>query len=165
VSSLSKAYGAPGIRVGWLMTRDRKLQELFLAAKEQISICGSVVDEWLAARILEKRSDLLAVTLAEMRRRRSLVRDWIEHEALLECVPPEGGVVCFPRMRGLAKPRRSCRRSRGDLARSARLTAGCELYVMHSIGQRSTHSSLRYGGNLGCDSFQSCRVRVPRSAE
>jgi aspartate/methionine/tyrosine aminotransferase len=52
VSSLSKAYGAPGIRVGWLMTRDRKLQELFLAAKEQISICGSVVDEWLATRIL-----------------------------------------------------------------------------------------------------------------
>ena len=34
-----------------------------------------------------------------MRRRRTLVRDWIEHEALLECVPPEGGVVCFPRMR------------------------------------------------------------------
>lgn len=99
VSSLSKAYGAPGIRVGWLMTRDRQLQELFLAAKEQISICGSVIDEWLAERILEQRSELLAVTLAEMRRRRTLVRDWIADEALLECVPPEGGVVCFPRMR------------------------------------------------------------------
>jgi aspartate/methionine/tyrosine aminotransferase len=34
VSSLSKAYGVPGIRVGWLITRDRRLQELFLAAKE-----------------------------------------------------------------------------------------------------------------------------------
>lgn len=99
VSSLSKAYGAPGIRVGWLMTRDRKLQELFLAAKEQISICGSVVDEWIAERILEKRTELLAVTLTEMRRRRAQVLDWIRDEALLECVPPEGGVVCFPRMR------------------------------------------------------------------
>lgn len=99
VSSLSKAYGAPGIRVGWLMTRDRKLQELFLAAKEQISICGSVVDEWLAERILERRAELLAVTLAEMRRRRALVHDWIENEEMLECVPPAGGVVCFPRMR------------------------------------------------------------------
>lgn len=99
VSSLSKAYGAPGIRVGWLMTRDPRLQELFLAAKEQISICGSVVDEWLAERILEKRTALLTVTLAEMRRRRALVHDWLADEALLEYVQPEGGVVCFPRMR------------------------------------------------------------------
>jgi hypothetical protein len=28
-----------------------------------------------------------------------LVRDGIDDEALLECVPPEGGVVCLPRMR------------------------------------------------------------------
>src|ERR1700744_4035733 len=33
VSSLSKAYGIPGIRIGWLITRDPKLQETFLAAK------------------------------------------------------------------------------------------------------------------------------------
>lgn len=99
VSSLSKAYGAPGIRVGWLMTRDPRLQELFLAAKEQISICGSVVDEWLAERILEKRTALLTVTLVEMRRRRALVHDWLADESLLEYVQPEGGVVCFPRMR------------------------------------------------------------------
>ena len=72
VSSLSKAYGAPGLRVGWLITRDRNLQELFLAAKEQISICGSVIDEWVAEQILERRVALLEVTLAEMRRRRRL---------------------------------------------------------------------------------------------
>ncbi|RVD49579.1 aminotransferase class I/II-fold pyridoxal phosphate-dependent enzyme, partial [Mesorhizobium sp. M2D.F.Ca.ET.140.01.1.1] len=40
VSSLSKAFGIPGIRVGWLITRDAALQEKFLAAKEQIGICG-----------------------------------------------------------------------------------------------------------------------------
>jgi aspartate/methionine/tyrosine aminotransferase len=50
VSSLSKAYGVPGIRVGWIVNSDPSLQERFLAAKEQISICGSVVNEWSAAR-------------------------------------------------------------------------------------------------------------------
>src|ERR1035437_5323204 len=45
VSSLSKTYGIPGIRTGWLLTRDRELMTTFLAAKEQIGICGSVVDE------------------------------------------------------------------------------------------------------------------------
>ena len=56
VSSLSKAYGIPGIRIGWLICRDPKLQETFLAAKEQISICGSVIDEWIAEQVLARRS-------------------------------------------------------------------------------------------------------------
>jgi aspartate/methionine/tyrosine aminotransferase len=99
VSSLSKAFGAPGIRVGWLITRDSEFHEKCLAAKEQISICGSVLDEWVAERILERRESLLEHTLTEMRLRRGLVRDWIAGEVLLEWVEPQGGVVCFPRMR------------------------------------------------------------------
>jgi aspartate/methionine/tyrosine aminotransferase len=99
VSSLSKAYGAPGIRVGWIITQDPKLQEVFLAAKEQISICGSVIDEWVATRILENRSTFLEPTLTEMRIRRALVAEWIAGDELLEWVAPSGGVVCFPRMR------------------------------------------------------------------
>lgn len=99
VSSLSKAYGVPGIRVGWLITRDRRLQELFLAAKEQISICGSVVDEWIAEQILRRRDELLPPTLAGMRDRLELVAAWIADEELLEWVRPQGGVVCFPRLR------------------------------------------------------------------
>lgn len=99
VSSLSKAYGIPGIRTGWLISRDPKLQEIFLAAKEQISICGSVVDEWIAEQVLARRAAILEPILAEMRERRRWVSDWIGQEPLLEWVPPRGGVVCFPRMK------------------------------------------------------------------
>jgi aspartate/methionine/tyrosine aminotransferase len=99
VSSLSKAYGIPGIRIGWLITRDPKLQETFLAAKEQISICGSVIDEWIAEQVLAGRAGFLSPTMVEMRKRRQLVSEWIAREPLLEWVPPRGGVVCFPRMK------------------------------------------------------------------
>jgi len=99
VASLSKAYGVPGIRLGWIATTDKKLQEIFLAAKEQISICGSVIDEWVGEQIMENRTAILEPVLAEMRRRRQLVAGWIAGEELLEWVPPAGGVVCFPRMR------------------------------------------------------------------
>jgi aspartate/methionine/tyrosine aminotransferase len=99
VSSLSKAYGIPGIRLGWIVSSDPKLQELFLAAKEQISICGSVIHEWIGEEILARRGEILAVTLAEMRQRLALVTRWMESEPLLEWVPPSGGVVCLPRMR------------------------------------------------------------------
>ena len=102
VSSLSKAYGVPGIRTGWLITRDPALQELFLAAHEQINICGSVIDEWIAEQVLERRTAILAPTLAEMRRRLGAVSAWIAGEPLLEWVRPSGGVVCFPRM--IAEP-------------------------------------------------------------
>jgi aspartate/methionine/tyrosine aminotransferase len=99
VSSLSKAYGVPGIRIGWLITRDKALQEIFLAAKEQISICGSVLDEWVAEQVMVSRAAILQPTLVEMRRRLALVSDWMAGEDLLEWVKPTGGVVCFPRMK------------------------------------------------------------------
>jgi len=99
VSSLSKAYGVPGIRIGWLITTNPQLGEVFLAAKEQISICGSVIDEWIAEQVLERREEILGRTLTEMRTRRELVADWMQSEPLLEWVRPTGGVVCFPRIR------------------------------------------------------------------
>lgn len=99
VSSLSKAYGVPGIRVGWLITRNPELQHLFLAAKEQISLSGSVVDEWIAEQVMARQQELLRATLTEMRERLRLVAQWIESEPLLEWVRPQGGVVCFPHMK------------------------------------------------------------------
>ncbi len=100
VSSLSKAYGVPGIRIGWLITTDSKLQELFLAAKEQISICGSVLDEFVAQSVMENRAAILTPVLAEMRGRLEIIADWMAGEDRLEWVRPSGGVVCFPHMVG-----------------------------------------------------------------
>jgi aspartate/methionine/tyrosine aminotransferase len=99
VSSLSKAYGVPGIRVGWIITTDPTLQTLFLAAKEQISICGSVINEWVAEAILERRVAFLNSTLPQWRRRLDRIASWISQDDRLEWVRPSGGVVCFPRMK------------------------------------------------------------------
>lgn len=99
VSSLSKAFGSPGIRVGWIISRDRVLLERFLAAKEQIGICGSVVDEWIAGSILEQRDDFLAAQASLIAERLTIVRDWVSNDPLIEWVEPKGGVVCFPRFR------------------------------------------------------------------
>lgn len=99
VASLSKAYGAPGIRIGWIVTRDTVLMERFLAAKEQIGICGSVIDEWIAAGILEQRDAFLAAQAPVLAARLAIVRDWVAGDDLIEWVEPQGGVVCFPRFR------------------------------------------------------------------
>lgn len=99
VCSLSKSFGIPGIRVGWIITRNKQLQETFLAAKEQISISGSVIDEWIAEQVLSRRDSILGKTQKEMNERLALVEAWINQEEFLEWVKPTGGVVCFPRMK------------------------------------------------------------------
>jgi aspartate/methionine/tyrosine aminotransferase len=98
VASLSKAYGIPGIRVGWLVAQDAALYERFLAAKEQIAICGSVLDELVALQMLQLRDAFLARVLPEMRARLDIVQQWISREPLVDWVRPSGGVVGFPRL-------------------------------------------------------------------
>ncbi len=99
VSSMSKTYGLPGLRVGWLTCRDDRLMETLLAAKEQIFICGAVLEEELAARVLEQRSVVLPLVQAKTQRHLAAVRDWINGNELFEWVEPSAGVVCFPRIR------------------------------------------------------------------
>ncbi|MCX6364132.1 MAG: pyridoxal phosphate-dependent aminotransferase [Actinobacteria bacterium] len=99
VSSLSKTYGIPGIRSGWLVCRDRELMTTFLSAKEQIGICGSVVDEEIAARAFAQRDTWLPQINAFIHGRFEMVSSWIAGEELMEWVEPRGGCVCFPRIK------------------------------------------------------------------
>lgn len=102
VASMSKSYGLPGIRIGWIITRDPNLQETFLAAKEQIFICNSVVDEEIALHVLEQKENILPPILEKNRRNFEIVKTWMEAQKRLEWVEPTGGVVCFPRIKPAA---------------------------------------------------------------
>lgn len=99
VSSLSKAYGLPGIRIGWIICRDPELMERCLAAKEQILICNSVVDETIALQLMEQRESWLGRMQTRAQSHLGILRDWMQGQSWLEWVEPEGGVVCFPRFR------------------------------------------------------------------
>jgi aspartate/methionine/tyrosine aminotransferase len=99
VSSMSKTYGLPGLRIGWLACRDSELSETLLAAKEQILICGSTLDEELAARVLAARERVLPPIRDRIAAHLAIVRDWMAGQDAFEWVEPRAGVVCFPRVR------------------------------------------------------------------
>lgn len=99
VSSLSKTYGLPGIRIGWLVTRDRGIRDRFLAAKEQILISGSLVDETIALEALRRRPAWLPAIRARIDESFGIAAAWLDGHPRLEWVPPRGGVVGFPRIR------------------------------------------------------------------
>jgi aspartate/methionine/tyrosine aminotransferase len=99
VASMSKAYGLPGLRVGWAVCRDPDLMETLLAAKEQIVICGATLDEAVAAAVLSARDRVLPPILDEVRSRLATVRDWLAGQSTFEWVEPAGGVVGLVRVR------------------------------------------------------------------
>lgn len=99
VSSLSKTYGLPGLRTGWVICRDRKIMETFLAAKEQIHICGPSIDEEVSYRYLQQKSKYLPAIRADIREKLGKVKTWIGQQDAFEWIEPKGGAVCFPRLR------------------------------------------------------------------
>ncbi|MBI1211989.1 MAG: aminotransferase class I/II-fold pyridoxal phosphate-dependent enzyme [Alphaproteobacteria bacterium] len=99
VSSMSKSYGIPGVRVGWIVCQDVDLLERFLAAKEQIGICGSIIDEEIAEVALADAPRFLIGIDKQLRHALGIVEAWIAGEKRMEWVKPQGGCVCFPRIR------------------------------------------------------------------
>jgi aspartate/methionine/tyrosine aminotransferase len=99
VSSMSKTYGLPGLRIGWVVCRDPELSETLLAAKEQILICGAAVDEEMAARVLAERERILPSIRARIDEHLRIVSEWFESQDVFEWVEPRAGVVGLPRFR------------------------------------------------------------------
>jgi len=99
ISSVSKTYGLPGLRTGWIICRDAGLYETFLAAKEQIHICGPVLDEELAYRYLLHRDKHFPRIRSDIKEKFNMVKTWMDVQTEWEWVEPRGGCVGFPRMR------------------------------------------------------------------
>src|SRR5690606_1892857 len=79
--------------------QDPGLMQRFLAAKEQIVICNSVVDERIALEVMRRKAGLLGSTKASLVENFSILREWMAAQEMLEWIEPTGGVVCFPRFR------------------------------------------------------------------
>jgi aspartate/methionine/tyrosine aminotransferase len=103
ISSMSKSYGLPGIRIGWIISNNKQLMETFLAAKEQICITNSVVDEEIAFQYLKRKEELFAPNLAAIKLNFGILKNFMEHQIVLEWVEPKGGCVCFPRIKSNIK--------------------------------------------------------------
>lgn len=99
IESLSKALGIPGIRTGWIVTKNNELLGKLIATKEQICICGSILDEEAAYQALSRNEELMTKIRADVKEKFSIVCELMENQSCLDWVRPQGGVVCFPRIK------------------------------------------------------------------
>lgn len=98
ISSLSKATGLPGLRIGWIVTKNKSLYTKFLAAKEQIIISNSVVDEEIAFQHFAQFNTCLTETVNRVREKLEIVKKWMNNNPHFEWNEPAGGVVGFARL-------------------------------------------------------------------
>lgn len=97
MGTLSKAYGLPGLRVGWCLASPEVL-ETFAHLRDYTILHLSPLVELLAQRAIERADALVALRLGTARENLALLGRWIEDQSgRVEWVPPEGGVCAFVR--------------------------------------------------------------------
>jgi aspartate/methionine/tyrosine aminotransferase len=98
-SGLSKAYGLPGLRIGWIVAPPALVEELW-GIHDYTTIAPGAINDRLARVALRqgRREVLLARTRGIVRTNYPIVRRWVERRApLLSHVPPEAGAIVFVR--------------------------------------------------------------------
>ena len=108
ITGMSKAYGLPGIRIGWAVA-DKRMVEAMVAVREQLTICNSAIGEVIAAAVLRTGNAIVQKIRSELAANYEVLREWMLHQDRLEWVEPEGGAVCFPKLKGSRSTLDLCR--------------------------------------------------------
>lgn len=98
---MSKSYGLPGLRVGWIACQDRDVLSKMERMKHYLSICNSGPSERLALIALKNRAKILARSCAIVDEN---LPKWdaffARHPDLFEWQRPDGACMGFPRYLG-----------------------------------------------------------------
>jgi aspartate/methionine/tyrosine aminotransferase len=109
LGDFSKAFSLSGIRVGWILERDRKRREEYWNARAHFSISSNFPGELLAEVAVRHRETIFdrarAVSETNLRVLQGFFR---EHEETFGYVPPAGGMTSFPWLRSGANARPLC---------------------------------------------------------
>jgi aspartate/methionine/tyrosine aminotransferase len=101
LNTVSKAYGLPGLRIGWLACRDSALLARISDLKLYTTICSSAPSELLVALALRNGERLLSASRELVLANLPLIDDLLERRAdLFEWVRPSAGPIGFPRVTG-----------------------------------------------------------------
>jgi aspartate/methionine/tyrosine aminotransferase len=100
LGGLSKAFGLPGLRIGWLVSRHRDFLRRVNQLKDYTTICNSAPSEILAIMALRRSKEIVALQKARINRNLSVLDEFFDtHKDIFRWHRPLGGSVCFPRSR------------------------------------------------------------------
>lgn len=95
----SKTYGLAGLRVGWIVTKNRKVYEKMASLKDYTTICNSAPSEFLAEVALRHRHQLAERNLDIIKSNLAVIDDlFARHSSLFAWVRPQAGSMGFPKL-------------------------------------------------------------------
>src|SRR2546422_479517 len=99
VNGLSKAYGLPGLRIGWIVGPPETVATLW-GYHDYTTLAPTYLSDRLAQIALApvRREEILARTRSILQRNYTILADWIrDHGSLFSYIPPTAGAICFLR--------------------------------------------------------------------
>jgi aspartate/methionine/tyrosine aminotransferase len=101
LNTVSKAYGLPGLRIGWLACRDAAVLDRIKEMKLYTTICSSAPSELLVALALRHADALVARSRELVVSNLALLDEFLDRRSeLFEWVRPRAGPIGFPRVAG-----------------------------------------------------------------
>ncbi|WP_298310116.1 aminotransferase class I/II-fold pyridoxal phosphate-dependent enzyme [uncultured Aquimarina sp.] len=99
VGVMSKAYGLPGLRIGWIASRNSKILENVAILKEYTTICNAGPSEFLAGIGLRNRDKILERNLRIIHKNLSLFDVFFnKYSDLFSWYRPNAGPIAFVKM-------------------------------------------------------------------
>ena len=112
LGGLSKAFGLPGLRIGWLATHDRSFLARAQAFRDYTTICNSAPAEILGLMALRRAEQITARNLAIIRANLTLAEQFFAgHPDRFRWLPPQAGPVAFPQFIAGSPVAEFCRRA------------------------------------------------------
>jgi aspartate/methionine/tyrosine aminotransferase len=99
VNGLSKAYGLPGVRIGWIVASEEFIKKTW-PYHDYTTISPSILSDRLAQITLapQNRRKILARTRRILNKNFPILKAWLEKQGgLFEFVPPRAGAIVFAR--------------------------------------------------------------------
>ncbi len=97
---LSKTFGLPGLRMGWLTTRNKKFMEELITFKDYTTICNNAPGEKLGTIALQNKDRIIERSLTIIRSNLALLEDFAKrNESWFIWKTPKAGSIAFPELR------------------------------------------------------------------
>lgn len=110
LGTLSKAYGLPGLRVGWALASPNVLAKC-IQLRDYITLHLSPLVELIAQRAIEQSDRLLSLRLPQVRANLAILTEWCaQHQEFIDYIRPHGGVSAFIQLTCVADVDEFCHR-------------------------------------------------------
>lgn len=96
---LSKSFGLPGLRIGWIASHEKKIIRRMLEIKDYTTICNSAPSEILAIIAVQNRKKIISQQISLILKNMKVLDSFFQNNGdLFTWNRPSGSSVCFPRM-------------------------------------------------------------------